>query len=196
MYKKMSTSIVKKLTEQKIIQECDFDVYEYSFELLISTVVSTSLMLILAILFKKLFLSILFILSFVTTRLSCGGYHAKTHFTCLLTTLTNYLLFIVCILFISEKLTTTIMAVIYIISAVTILLFAPVEHENNPMDETDIKRNKRRCICVVVMALILTAISVLFQTMELEVLSINLGIFSVAVSVIIARLTAHRKVLK
>lgn len=196
MYKKMSTSIVKKLTEIKIIQERDFDVYEYSFELLISTVVSTSLMLILAILFKKLFLSILFILGFITTRLSCGGFHAKTHFTCLLTTLANYLIFLFCISTIRENQIITILLIINIISVVTILLLAPVEHENNPMDETDIRRNKRRCMYIVLITSILTVLSVLFQTMEWAVLSINLGIFSVAVSVIIAKLTAHRKVLK
>jgi len=82
MIAQMSKKIALFFISNRIINEEDKEVYEYSLELLLSAVLNFSAVIILAVCTGKIMEASLFVLGFVPLRTLAGGYHAKNHFRC------------------------------------------------------------------------------------------------------------------
>ena len=64
---------------------------------------------------------------------SAGGYHAKTHFGCLILLLSTYIVFLLLIKFISGTILFYLTIIFSVFSLISVFLFAPVENINNPL---------------------------------------------------------------
>lgn len=188
MYRKISKLITSSLVSNNIINKDDEDVYAYGFEVLISSLISTIVLLIIAILTNTFLYSLLFIIGFVTTRMCCGGYHAKHHSTCLLTTLFNYLIFLSTITFLPKGILIFIIPILISIYTIIILILAPLEHPFNPFTVSQKKRLKVKIIILLSILICTNLICLLKQTWLFQLLSINIGVFSVAISLIAAKI--------
>lgn len=69
-----------------------FGIYVYGFELIISSVIETSALIIAGCLIGRFIETILFLLSFSSLRFFSGGYHAKSYLRCFIITLFSYVL--------------------------------------------------------------------------------------------------------
>jgi|LSQX01.3.fsa_nt_gb accessory gene regulator B len=187
MYKTISKRVVTLLISRQAVKSDEREIYEYSFEVLLSTFTSVLCILSIAVLVRKVLLSLLFMSGFVVSRFCCGGYHAKHHLTCLLTTVVNYLAFLAVLSFAQQyiKLAVLIMAGI---SALLIFLFAPAEHVYNPLSETERKRHRLRSIVLVVIYVTLSVILMYKNVLAAEVFSVGFGVFSVAFSLLLAKI--------
>ena len=94
MYKKISQIITHKFVTLGIISEDDYEIYKYGFELLIALLSTTSAIVLVSIFINKFVETILYLVGFFSVRMICGGYHAKHHYTCFVTTISFYFLFI------------------------------------------------------------------------------------------------------
>lgn len=132
MINELSNTITLRLQKVGVIQD-KFEIYKYGFELLISSLIGISLILIIGYLSNTFFDSLVFLICFILLRQCTGGYHSKTYLSCNLSFITVYLIFIYYrnyIMFSHKELIISV-----IISLVIILLLAPMEHKNKKMSK-------------------------------------------------------------
>lgn len=91
----ISARITAFLVAQKIVPAEDSDIYEYGFELLLADLFNFSVILLIGGISGHLWPSVLYLLIFVGLRSVCGGYHAKTHLRCRISTIGVFVLFLV-----------------------------------------------------------------------------------------------------
>ena len=132
-------------------------------------------------------------LGFMTARLCCGGYHANHHLTCLMTTIINYIVFLVLTYFLGNSSLSIFTLAIAAASFILVFIFAPVEHEYNPLSPAEKKRHRIRSRLLVSIYLCLSVILILNGLFTDKIFSIGFGIFSVAVSLITAKIQCALK---
>ena len=157
MIHKLSNVISNKLALLGIIQEERKNVYAYGLELLLASVLGVALLIILSMLLKKPFMWILYLLAFIPFRLNAGGYHAKSHFRCIVTFSSLYAaLIIISHLIPPVRFFPFIISVLCII---LVLIFAPIETINNPLNAGRTHICRRNSIILSVFNLVLSVIA-------------------------------------
>ena len=132
MINELSKTITLRLQKVGVIQD-KFEIYKYGFELLISSLIGISLILIIGYLSNTFFDSLVFLVCFILLRQCTGGYHSKTYLSCNLSFITVYLIFIYYRNYIMFSYEGLIISVI--ISLLIIFLLAPMEHKNKKMNK-------------------------------------------------------------
>lgn len=188
MYKLISKRIVVKLFQANKIKSEDLELYEYSFELLISTIVSLLTIFLLSLLVGEFISSFIFIFSFIFLRLCCGGYHAKSHLTCFLTTITNYFLFLIALMLFS-KINVNIIHILNIFSFILLTIFSPSENEYNPLSSSEKKKHKRNSALVSATICVICFIVNIFSPNLIKyIYSASIGLLSATISMILGRI--------
>lgn len=132
------------LSQIGIIPECRKKIYIYGFELLLSSAIGIFSLIVLSALAGKPFAWIPYLIGFIPLRITGGGYHAKTHLTCIVSFSLAFLLLL--------ELSNTICQIPYIhfIFSGTSLgityFFAPVEAINKPLSSKIREKSRKRCI--------------------------------------------------
>lgn len=153
----LSKSITLFLLHNKIVDEEKRSVYEYGFEVMISTVIGFVLTFISGLIFDELLSSMIFYAMFVIVRQYTGGYHADSHLKCKSTMLGLCLLVIVGAKYFTYVFSFAIHLTFLIVYLISVILFAPVEHINAPLTDELKKKNKK---ISVIIAIILTAVNI------------------------------------
>jgi accessory gene regulator B len=103
----MITQFSKKLASffvsKKIIECDDKEVYEYSFEIFLATILNGLFIAITAIVTKTILVTLFYLVGFLTLRGVAGGYHAKNHFRCFFILVFTYGLFLITQSYISSN---------------------------------------------------------------------------------------------
>ena len=81
----LGKSISHFLCEKKVIAEQEVEVYQYGFEILISTTLGLLITMAIGIVLNMFFVSILYYVIFVMVRQWTGGYHADSYLKCNIT---------------------------------------------------------------------------------------------------------------
>lgn len=96
MISNLSSCIVRLLIRNNVISGDEFDVYQYGFEIFISSIITFSIAIIFGLIFHCMFTVLIYFCIFIILRTVCGGYHAKTYFRCnLIFALTTALILLV-----------------------------------------------------------------------------------------------------
>ena len=181
MYKKISQIITRKFVTLGIISEDDYEIYKYGFELLIALLSTTSAIILVSIFIKKFVETILYLVGFFSVRVICGGYHAKHHYSCFITTISSYLLFLLLnICFFSKPYLIFTTGVMTIISSISIIAFAPVEYRKN--------RNRSFSLLLVFFIYIVYFVSLAFEKTSPYVFNYATGIFLAALAILTAKI--------
>ena len=155
MLNKIATILTKKLISNKTINEEMFDIYVYGFELLISFLFSTTLVIICGVILNRLSQTIAFLCVFILLRSFTGGYHAKTYFFCSFVTLLTYGMVLLVSSFIQVSLMHYLL--ILIIGIILLIVFAPIKHPNKT---TLPKQRLRHKIISIIMFLFFIAVGI------------------------------------
>ncbi len=143
MIKKLSVKIVEYLIKSGAGNKDSKEEYVYGIELMIEKFITYTVLLFLAIYFKLLISSTLFVVFFVLLRGYTGGYHANTYIGCLLGTISIY---VACTQIIApimlHKETPIFMGLIIVV--ILILKLSPINHPNLAMDSNEIMTSKKR----------------------------------------------------
>ena len=140
--------------------------------------------LILAIISGAVLQCICYLAVFVLLRKSAGGFHAKTHFgCCILAAVLS--LFIMFIKFVPSEVYGIVAVIAVAFSVVIILIFAPLEHENKPINDRD--KNRLRKTSVIYAVLFDLLILVLFiAKLKMIMVCVALGMFTASGSMLVA----------
>lgn len=156
MVRKVSQKVTDRLLVRKVIRYEDYEIYQYGLEQLFTNVLDVMTLLVIGLSMGMIWQGIVFVFSFMLLRKYAGGYHASTPLKCyLLTTLViigglSVMKYIEINAFISLGL--------LVVSSVVILLFAPVESENKPLDAIERFIYRRRVILIWCMETIIAII--------------------------------------
>ena len=124
----------------------DADIYAYACEKIVSTLVNVIIGMATAFLFGRLVEGIVFITGFAMLRKYTGGYHAKTHFNCILTF--NIILacvMVLLLLFDGFQVGNIVAAVIANVSLIGIFALAPINQESKRLDKVSYTSLKKKC---------------------------------------------------
>lgn len=188
MLEQLSKKFAGELIKAGIISEADADVYIYGFfqnTMMLLNIVTT---LLLGVLFKLLVPCILLNLAYIPVRINAGGHHASSPFKCYI----NSIIIIAVLLFIIKRVTIhTLMSIaILAISSVIILILAPVETENNPLDESEKSVYRKRTIVILGIEIVAFIIFlVLNKSLIAEIIA--LGLFTECLMLIMGHAKNH-----
>lgn len=135
MLEHLSKRFAGKLICAGIISEADADVYVYGFfqgMMLLLNVITT---LLLGILFQQLLLCMLLNAAYIPIRISAGGHHADTPFHCYINSTIMIAILLAVIKWVPIH--PVVSVILLVVASVVIWILAPVEAENNPLDETE-----------------------------------------------------------
>lgn len=119
-------------------------VFVYGFELSLSTLSSILSIILLSIIFKNVYSSLLFLYTFFFLRLFSGGYHAPTYSKCFI--LTNAIFAFVYLLSEVIQWYKPLLIPFAILSCISIFLLSPIRSTKHPLSERLYAQNKKRKI--------------------------------------------------
>lgn len=188
MLEKLSEKFAGKLVSAGIISEADADVYTYGFFQTAMMLLNVMTTLLLGILFKLLIPCILLNLAYIPIRTNAGGHHADSPFKCYINSA-----FIITVLLSVIKWVTIhalISIAILAVSSIIILILAPVETENNPLDKEEKRVYRNRTIVILIIEIIVFTFSlILNKNLIAEIIA--LGLFTECLMLIIGYVKNH-----
>ncbi len=186
MISKLAKNIAHFFVIQNITEESKEIIYAYGLELLISDVLNTIIVLLIALLSHTLPAVIVFVSVFMGLRQFVGGYHANSHLSCMFTLVIVMLVFSYGICNITEKLAQIFSISFTAIALPIIFCIAPVPHPNKPMSkEKGIRLRKRSYILAVTLSAAVIVLLV-FQYQKLS-LYVSSGILLSAIMALLGR---------
>ncbi len=193
MLKKCAKRLSSHFIKRGDISEDEREVYDYCFEIFLSTLLNGAFLVCAGLVLKMLLETLLFVISFVAFRMVGGGFHSATHFSCFLTLAGVYGLMVIMIQFIPANILSIIVIGFLLIGTVIIYFLSPIEHENNPMDQsTKTKLSERAKGLSLFFAFLLIGLSRILDPKYMFALSY--GMFAVAMSLTAAKIAKSRKV--
>lgn len=132
------------LVSKKCIKEEERAVCQYGYEILLSTIVGYTVVMLLSMLTGNPKKGIVFLAVFVITRMYTGGYHANTYLTCNLCLAFTYLIYEGMVYILEESQGTIIfLLLMLVVYCVCTIWFAPIENVHKRLTEEK-KRKSRK----------------------------------------------------
>lgn len=177
MIQAIAEEISLRLVTNRMISIEKRKYYTYGIELVLNDLLVFLSIILIGTLTGKLFVSLIYVLTYCSIRNYVGGYHCKTHMKCYYTTLFLYISMLLFNYYLSDN-RLIVSFILIAISIPAISIFAPVDYGNGPINDKDKKSYHVRSIVLIAIAFagfVLT--SVLHQT-EIS-FAISWGIFMV-----------------
>ena len=164
----------------------DADIYTYAFEAILSVLFNIILGIVIAFIFGSTLEGIIFMSTFALLRRFTGGYHANTHFKCILT----FGIILTCSMLIISFISTFHIGIFiaFFLAAIAwlgIVALAPLEDKNKIYKDEARAKLKRKCIMVSTFLLVLCVVAGLAVNTSVA-LVLSLAMFSVFGSMICA----------
>jgi len=185
----MITKLSEKLTDyfilKNIIDIGEKETYCYCFELMIAFIFNLSLAIIIGFSFLQFVPTILFIIVFLSLRTFAGGYHAKTHFRCILIFVVVFTSFIIIIKWCDNFSITNL--ILSVLGTILLLIFAPLDCKENRVDK---KRKRKLKIYTSTFAITYTAIVIVLNIFNYDKIAFSIAypLAAVALSVTYAKI--------
>lgn len=145
MIHKISVIISDQLVKQNSIDLKYKSVYEYGIELMLSSLIGILLILFVGTVFFSIIDAVIFLITFISIRTFCGGYHAKSYLTCNMCSILSFV--VVSCISRTDMISKPIIILILALSSIILFYISPIEHKNKPIDL--IKKNRLKLISIV-----------------------------------------------
>ena len=188
----MSRNISSFFIEHNIIDAEDLEVYEYSFEILLSTLLNLLAVVVIAFISGTALFTFLYLMGFIPLRLFAGGYHAKNHLRCFAILIIAYLAFLAIAFFFPVEYMLAVIIPSIILSIVIVFFLAPSEDKNNPISSENLIRLKRKSRIVIFGYAVIVSILLATVPDKSISLSIALGFFTVSLSLLANHIKCKR----
>ena len=183
----LSRSVVRSLIKNDIIEMEKAEVYQYGFEILISTTLGLLITVAIGIVLNMFFLSVLYYVIFVMVRQWTGGYHADSYLKCNITFagITFFTLGMTKLSDMSEMYSLTIHGLMLVFALLSVWKYTPVENPNKPLTKEQKKRNhKVALIAIIILEALSCGLYVFFPKVSAL---IAYTLFSIAVLILISK---------
>ena len=145
---KLASIMTDYLLSEKMIADDERDVYHYCIEVTLSILTYWLLILSCALAAGRLGESVVYVLAFMAMRLNVGGYHASTHFRCALLSLTAYLAFLFCLLYLPKAVIPLVCMASVALGGAVVIAFAPMAHLNKPFSDKERQKYRQGSLLV------------------------------------------------
>lgn len=187
MLHKIANRTTNYLLTQQIIQHDMFEVYQYGLEILISTLMTSFSILIIACFMDSFWIGILYFIISVPLKVTVGGYHAPTYARCFVISNLEYLTISLAAKILSALFLSNIIWIIsLLVSTCYILINCPIRNSNHPVSDSVLQKNRRFSFlflgidCSIIIALyFLWPQSYILNFMVLSIIAIALFILPV-----------------
>ena len=154
MLTKIAVLLTRRLQQNGVVSKESEEIYIYGFELLVSCVFITTIILALGLIFNVFLETLCFLMAFILLRSFTGGYHAKKYWQCTVVTLGVYAFVMV----LSKNVIPNIVfyAALFVIGVIVICGMAPIENSNKPLSDLEKKRYKIVSIILFVLLFLLS----------------------------------------
>ena len=161
MIEKLANGMTLFYIKNNYISRMDINSYKYGFEILLSTVCNIVLAAAISILFKSLFEALFYLAAFISVRIVGGGYHAKTHKSCIFIFSSAFFSACLIIKLMVDSIIPLFNIFCAILSSLVIWKVAPVEAPNKPLSGTKRKRYEAISLVLGCLFIVLALISYL-----------------------------------
>lgn len=144
MISDLSGKLTDILSANGIIRNEDREIYRYGLELLISTLINIILVMTAGMVFHVLPQTILFLSEYCMIKWYAGGYHAATYARCILTFSILYASMLAVFTVFHIKETNPALAAVWLFSVAAVLVLAPVEDVNKPLEPEERRLYSKR----------------------------------------------------
>ncbi len=182
MLHKLSQKITDHYVKKNKIDDSERDIYEYCFEVLLSTFLNLLAIIILAVATGLYLETLCFTISFMTLRGTAGGYHAKTHWGCFLMLMLVYAVFAVTLFFIPKEILRYLSIGFATVGGIAILILSPVDNVNNQFTIEQTKKYKRKTLVFMAVFLVAYVIMIFFDVTIRYAYSISFVMLAVSIS--------------
>ena len=166
---KTAKLITQYFIRKNIILKEKADIYCYGLKLIFADIINFSIIILLGFLLNRIFESIAFLIALCGIRRFSGGFHAKTFWLCRLSMMATYICVMeVVSIILHTNMQLPLILLCDIIVIIFISIFAPVEHPNKPLSQSQRKQNKRKAV--------ITTVFLSFFSIFLVFIKINLGV--------------------
>lgn len=156
--------IVNFFIRKNIFPEEQREIYQYGFELWVSSAIGILIVLAIGIISGRFWESVIFYIVFCFIRLFSGGFHAPTYLLCKIT-LAAVLILVLVLDWLLGGIADYYWSILYLYSLIIVCRFAPVENSNKKLTEHEKARSK--VICIVEM-MICPFVMLLFNSLNSE----------------------------
>ena len=178
----------KKITsffiKNQIITSENAEEYEYSFEVLLSTVLNFVAVLSVSVCSNTLIETLFYLLGFLSLRIVSGGYHAGSHLKCSATVIVSHIAVITVLRFLPEMFVEYVIVICMLSSFISVFCLAPVEDRNNPIEYEKAVRFKNQSRTIFLLLLVLCAIIYVFLNEKNYALALALGVLQLGISLL------------
>lgn len=182
MLERLSEKFAGKLVSAGIISEADTDVYVYGFFQAVMLLLNVVTTLLLGIIFQLLIPCILLNLAYIPIRINAGGHHANSPFKCYIHSTIMIAVLLSVIKWV--PLHPAVSIALLVISSVVIWIFAPVETENNPLDEVEQHIYRKRTRIILIIEIVIILLCLIFSK-DQTAATIVLGLFTEALMLLV-----------
>lgn len=146
--KKYSAAIVDWFVSCEVIEEKDRELYSYAIKSFFLSLFPVFLAALLGLFRGCIDRGIIIVMPFMMIRKYSGGYHAKKLRSCLLS---SSLLLLFCIEVSRHCEYGWTLVICAIISAISLIIFSPIDNENRPLDQEDFGHYKKVILIIVLL---------------------------------------------
>lgn len=183
MISNITNHIVQNLLQANIINQDEIEVYEFGIETFFSDVFNLITTTMIGILIGQFWECFIFQVIFISLRSFAGGYHASSEWKCWILSIAM----LIGVLLLSRHLPiwfgSGVGLFLLLTASGVILLLAPVENENNPLDLDEVRSYKRR-VRMIVLISVLSGILLDYLSNSIFWITV-LAVLSVALSLVI-----------
>lgn len=129
----LSSIIVDLLIHNEIIKKEQASVYQYGFEIFISSIITGIITIACGLILSCLPVALLYFGIFVILRMICGGYHARTYWQCNLIFAIVTIITLLTFRFVTLEQFSKLHICSIGFSILVTAFYAPVENENKPL---------------------------------------------------------------
>lgn len=185
----LAVCISNKFLEADVIPKDDAEVMAYYLENIMSMLTFIIPVTLVAVCTDMERETVLYLTAFFIGRACCGGYHAKTHTSCLFLSLGTYFLFL-CLeqLYCRLGQPLFVIAGMVLTSNILIFFFASADSANKRFSKSEYLKYRKKSLLVSLFQNLLFSL-VIFQIVKWTFFAIFFGVFQLAVSVWIAEIS-------
>lgn len=183
----MLSKLSKKMTlfylSKGKIKEEESEIFDYCFEIMLSTILNLITVIIIGFACLRFLETTLFIAVFLTIRVMAGGYHADTHFRCLILLVVVFSVFLIMLYFVPVSILIFINLISSLLALIAIAILSPIDHPNNQMLAS--RKKKAKYVSISITTVCVLIINILtFYHYNIIAFSIAYPLLAVAISCI------------
>lgn len=194
-FNKWLTQYVRRLIKHKIIEEDEFEIYRYGFEVFCLSTVTVVSILIISTYKGNLLETVCYFLGFIPLRIYAGGYHANTRIQCFSVSVIIYLIFSLILDNVNSTMISYYCMLSMVISWISIVVFAPVIHKNRLVSTKERKYYRKICIVICCIESALEVIGNIVSNNNYYVLSFWIGVLVASISILVSKINLNIKLI-